>query len=208
MISVFPAPPYNNLKVLLFFCFTLLTPSFISAGVFKWFFFAFPRWKEHSVIKKYPERLKGTHFQQGFSCCCYVVPFSQQWIRASRYWRLQLLSKHTGLSVWHVPLQLWWMSPSRATLCFTADYHQFQGGYWIILQRILSASQIQKKTHTHVSCQLCRMTDSPATCKCAGLDEPGSIFAVSRLVYAMPVAASLAECYSGKPLVSIYFLWG
>lgn len=109
------------------------------------------------------------NFQQGFSCCCYVVPFSQLWVRVSRYWRLQLLSKDTGLSPWHIPLQVWWMLPSSGTLYFIADYCQFKGGYWIILQRILSASQIQKKTCTHVAWQLCRVTGSPTTCKCAGL---------------------------------------
>lgn len=68
--------------------------------------------------KNHPERQQEMNFQQGFSCRFYIVPFSQLWVRASRYWRLQLLSRDTGHPTWHIPLQVRWMLPSRGTLVF------------------------------------------------------------------------------------------
>lgn len=137
--------------------------------------------------KSYPERQKGVNFQQGFSCHCYVVPFSQLWLRASGYWRLQLLGKDTGLSLWHIPLQVWWTSSPRGTLYFVADCHQFKGGCWIILQRICSSSKLQKASMWHCNC-----AEWPA--RVQGFGESGSIFAMSQVVCVMAVADLLTEC--------------
>lgn len=48
----------------------------------------------------------------------------------------------------------------------------------------------------------------PRPASVQGFDEPGTIFAVSQLVYVMPVADPLTERYSGKPLVPFYPLRG
>lgn len=169
------------------------------------FFFCFSQTKGAQCDKCYPERQKRMNFQQGFSCHCYVVPFSQIWVRASRFWRLQLVSKDTGLSPWHIQLQIRWMLPARGTLYFIADYCQFKSGYWIILQRMLSASQMQKTTRIHVAWQLCRVADSPKTCKCAGLR-----WTREHLCYVPAVICNArswpSECYSGKPPVLFWSL--
>jgi len=101
MISVFPAPPHHSLRVMLYFCFSLLTPSFIPYGVLTCligFFFCLSEMKGVQCDKNYPEGQKALNFQQAFSCCCCAVIFYQLWVRASTCWRLQLFSKDAGLS--------------------------------------------------------------------------------------------------------------